>query len=88
MKPTCRSRRSCSTSTSSTPSSTPAFSAPTVDDVIGPVPVDEVFTVYQVVAKVMPSIEDPEIVRRAEEGVLARLLAGEVNRRVRWHADF
>ena len=64
------------------------FLGATVDDVIGPVAVDEVFHVYLVVAKVMPSIEDPEIVRRAEEGVLSRLLAGEVSRRVRWHADF
>ncbi len=64
------------------------FLGATVNDVIGPVPVDEVFTVYQVVAKVMPSIEDPEIVRRAEEGVLGRLLTAEVHRRVKWHADF
>ena len=64
------------------------FLGATVNDVIGPVPVDEVHTVYQVVAKVMPSVGDPEIVRRAEEAVLARLLASEVNRRVRWHADF
>jgi hypothetical protein len=64
------------------------FLGAAVDDVIGPMPVDDGFTVYQVVAKVMPSIEDPEIARRAEKGVLARLLAAEVNRRVRWHADF
>ena len=64
------------------------FLGATVDDVIGPVAVDDAFSVYLVVAKVMPSIADPEIVRRAEEGVLARLLAGEVNRRVRWHAAF
>ena len=44
--------------------------------------------VYQVVAKVMPSVNDPEIVRRAGEGLLARVLASEVNKRVRWHADF
>jgi hypothetical protein len=64
------------------------FLGATVDDVIGPVAVDEAWNVYLVVAKVMPSVQDPEIVRRAEEGVLSRLLAGEVNRRVRWHADF
>jgi len=64
------------------------FLGAAVDDVIGPMPVDDGFTVYQVVAKVMPSIEDPEIARRAEKGVLTRLLAAEVNRRVRWHADF
>ena len=63
------------------------FLGATVGDVIGPVPAEEGFTVYQVVAKVMPSIDDPEIVRRAEHGILARLLAGEVSRRVRWHAD-
>jgi hypothetical protein len=64
------------------------FLGATVNDVIGPVPMDEAFTVYQVVAKVMPSTDDPEIVRRAEQGILARLLAAEVSRRVRWHADF
>jgi hypothetical protein len=64
------------------------FLGATVDDVIGPVAADEAWNVYLVVAKVMPSIQDPEVVRRAGEGVLSRLLAGEVNRRVRWHADF
>lgn len=65
------------------------FLGSAVDDVIGPVKgEDDIYTVYQVVAKVMPSVDDPEIVRRAEEGLLARVLASEVNRRVRWHADF
>jgi hypothetical protein len=65
------------------------FLGSTVNDVIGPVKgEDDIYTVYQVVAKVMPSVDDPEIVRRAEEGLLARVLASEVNKRVRWHADF
>ena len=65
------------------------FLGATVNDVIGPVKgEDEVYTVYQVIAKVMPSVEDPEIVRRAEERLLARALASELSRRVRWHADF
>ncbi len=64
------------------------FLGATVGDVIGPVAVDEVFTVYQVMAKVMPSIDDPEVLRRAEDRLLSRALAAEVNRRVRWHADF
>ena len=64
------------------------FLGAAVDDIIGPVAGPEAHTVYQVLAKVMPSVGDPEIVRRAEEAVLARLLASEVNRRVRWHADF
>ena len=64
------------------------FLGATVGDVIGPVSVDEAFTVYHVMAKVLPSIDDPDIVRRAEDRVLARALAAEVNRRVRWHADF
>lgn len=63
------------------------FLGATVGDVIGPVKVDEAYMVYQVVAKVMPTVNDPEIVRRAGEGILARVLASEVNRRVRWHAD-
>jgi len=64
------------------------FLGATVNDVIGPVKgEDDVYTVYQVIAKVMPSVDDPEIVRRAAERLLARLLASEVNKRVRWHAD-
>ncbi len=64
------------------------FLGATVNDVIGPVKgEDDVYTVYQVIAKVMPSVDDPEIVRRAGERLLARLLASEVNKRVRWHAD-
>jgi len=63
------------------------FLGATVDDVIGPVKSDDAWTVYQVIAKVMPSVDDPEIVRRAGEGILARVLASEVNKRVRWHAD-
>jgi hypothetical protein len=65
------------------------FLGAAADDVIGPVKGgDDTWIVYQVVAKVMPSVNDPEIVRRAEEGLLARVLASEVNKRVRWHADF
>lgn len=64
------------------------FLGATANDVVGPVQVDDRYTVYQVAAKVMPSVEDPEIQRRAEEGLIARVLAGEVTRRVRWHAEF
>lgn len=64
------------------------FLGATVGDVIGPVKGDEAYMVYQVMAKVMPTVNDPEIVRRAGEGILARVLASEVNKRVRWHADF
>ncbi len=63
------------------------FLGAAVDDVIGPVPEGDAFAVYRVVAKVLPTVGDPEVLRRAEAGVLARALAAEVNRRVRWHAD-
>lgn len=58
-----------------------------VGDIIGPVEAGGLHTLYQVVEKAMPSADDPEIVRRAEEGIVARSLAAEVSRRVRWHAD-
>lgn len=64
------------------------FLGAAVGDVIGPVKSDEAYMIYQVVAKVMPTVNDPEIVRRAGEGILARVLASEVNKRVRWHAGF
>jgi hypothetical protein len=64
------------------------FLGAAVGDVIGPVKRDEAYMIYQVVAKVMPTVNDPEIVRRAGEGILARVLASEVNKRVRWHAGF
>ena len=64
------------------------FLGAAVGDVIGPVKSDEAYMIYQVVAKVMPTVNDPEIVRRAREGILARVLASEVNKRVRWHAGF
>jgi len=64
------------------------FLGATTNDVIGPVKgEDERYTVYRVVAKVMPTVDDPEIVRRAGEGLLSRVLQGEVSRRVHWHAD-
>lgn len=56
-------------------------------DIIGPVQDGEMHTLYQVAEKVMPSPDDAELVRRAEERIVARALASEVSRRVRWHAD-
>lgn len=54
-------------------------------DLVGPVAVDDQFWLVLVRDKVMPTEEDPAIRRRAEEGLLARLLARDVEARVRWH---
>jgi hypothetical protein len=56
-------------------------------DLIGPVAVGEEFRLVLVKDKVMPSDADPRIRRRAEEELLTRLLAREVDARVEWHVE-
>jgi hypothetical protein len=53
-------------------------------DVLGPIRAEESFTLYRVLSKELPSDQDPEVVRRAETGILHRALADEFHRRVRW----
>lgn len=61
------------------------FVAATTGDVLGPLKVDDGFLVLQVRDKVLPSLDDPGVRRRAEEGVLRTAVEHEVTRRVKWH---
>jgi hypothetical protein len=53
-------------------------------DLIGPVHVDDEYVLYQVEEKVLPTIRDADVRRRAEDGVLSRALDHQFERRVRW----
>jgi len=55
-------------------------------ELVGPVPSDGAFTLFQVVRKILPSPEDPGVRRRAEGHVLERAVEREVNARVRWQS--
>jgi hypothetical protein len=55
-------------------------------DLVGPVAVDGAFWLALVRDKVLPTDADPDVRRRAEDELLARLLAREVEARVLWHA--
>jgi len=53
-------------------------------DLVGPVPMDQEFLLVLVRDKVMPAEADPEIRRRVEHALIARLLAREVDARAQW----
>jgi hypothetical protein len=53
-------------------------------DLIGPMHVDDEFVLYQVEEKVLPTIRDADVRRRAEEGVLSTALDQQFERRVDW----
>lgn len=53
-------------------------------DLVGPVSVGDEFHLFLLEAKTMPSEEDPEVRRRAEETLLSRVVEQEVAARVRW----
>jgi hypothetical protein len=55
-------------------------------DLVGPLPVDGIFWLGLVRDKVLPTEADPDVRRRAEDDLLARLLTREVEARVQWHA--
>ena len=62
----------------------PVFMAANPVDLVGPLLYDGSHTLFRILDKVMPSGADPEVRRRAEASVLARAVADEVQRRVRW----
>ena len=66
----------------------PMFLAARSIDVLGPIPFDGSHTLFRVLDKVMPSVQDPEILRRARAAVLDRALADQVRRRVEWQLDW
>jgi hypothetical protein len=57
-------------------------------DLIGPVQSGEEFLLYLVLEKVLPSEDDESVVLRAREAVVARLVEGEMNDRVKWRWRF
>ncbi|ETW25237.1 hypothetical protein [Mycobacterium gastri] len=54
-------------------------------ELIGPVATDSGHQLVLVVRRVAPSLDDAMVRRRAEETVIKRALAAEVNRHVNWH---
>ena len=53
-------------------------------DLIGPVHIADEYVLYQIEEKVLPTIRDADVRRRAEEGVLANALGQQFERRVSW----
>lgn len=54
-------------------------------DLVGPLRIDGAFVLYEVEEKVLPSLKDADIRRRAEAGVLAAALQQQSTQRVTWH---
>lgn len=63
------------------------FLSARVGEVVGPIPEDALYAIYQVSAKTLPTAGDPDIVERARAAIIARQVEAEVNLRVQWHAD-
>lgn len=53
-------------------------------DLIGPVHVDDEFVLYQVEEKVLPTIRDKDVRRRAEDGLVSSALDQQFERLVDW----
>jgi hypothetical protein len=62
------------------------FLAAQTGDLVGPVRLGNEYALYLIREKVLPSPRDPEVRRRAEEGVLDNALRQQFDRRVRWLA--
>lgn len=63
------------------------FLSARVGEVVGPILEDDLYAVYQVTAKALPTPDDPDVAERARAAIVARHLEAEVNHRVQWHAD-
>ena len=55
-------------------------------DLIGPVRVESEYVLYQVEEKVLPTVGDADVRRRAEDGVLNNALGYQSQQRVNWQA--
>jgi hypothetical protein len=55
-------------------------------DLVGPMRAGDEFVVYLIERKVLPSANDPEIRRLAEDGVLGHALEQQLDHHVEWHA--
>jgi hypothetical protein len=56
-------------------------------DLVGPVQTGNEYALYLIEDKVLPSARDPQVRRRAEEGVLQHALDQQLDRRVQWHVS-
>ena len=56
-------------------------------EIIGPLAAGTDHLLVHVVARVRPSLDDSEVRQRAGEAIIARALAGEINRHVNWHEN-
>ncbi len=63
------------------------FLAAKTGDLLGPMRLGDEYALYLISEKVLPSPRDPEIRRRAEEGVMHHALRQQLDRRVHWFAD-
>jgi hypothetical protein len=62
----------------------PVFLSAVVGETIGPVQIDGEHLLYQVAAKTMPAVGNPDLQQRATDRLTTKALAGESRRRVRW----
>ena len=63
------------------------FLAARTGDLVGPAFVNNEYVLYLIQDKVLPTVRDPEVRRRAEEGVLQHVLRQQLDQRVRWHVS-
>lgn len=54
-------------------------------DLLGPMRINDEYVLYQIEEKLLPNADDPDVRKRAEEGVLKTALERQVDRQVRWH---
>jgi len=63
------------------------FLAAQTGDLVGPARVNDEYVLYLIQDKVLPTVRDPEVRRRAEEGVLQHVLRQQLDHRVQWHVS-
>lgn len=57
-------------------------------ELVGPLELDGAFALYLLLEKAQPSTDDADIIRRAEETLLKRLVDREIDDRVKWYERF
>lgn len=70
------------------PSIRDIFSSARPGELVGPFEEDGGFNLYLLLDKTEPSVADADIVARAEETLLKRLIDREIEGRVKWHVSF
>jgi hypothetical protein len=67
------------------PEARPLLLSARPDELVGPLQFPDGFHLLYVCGKTMPTEENPEIRRRAEESLISRVSEHEAQSRVRWH---